>query len=226
MRYHIITPLSRPENLPALSDNVEKECSQYLERSGSYSDKLYWHIVVDASLQDIKIPYFVKPSVNIFYHQAESHNVKNASGGHLLRNIALEDIYRIEKPLTENVSMVSGVVYNLDDDNLLFPDFFNTLSGMIDTSINPEISVFTWPQVTNTGGFRLPAPSGIEDMTVGRIDTAMYAFDTRFVTKHNIRYDDDYCGDGLLAQKFMSLEPNSLRSYNTVNCWYNKLRPL
>lgn len=94
MDLHVITPVSRPENLPAIG---------YSLRTGFATIAWTWWVVFDRAIP--KLPPRPRDIPIAFWDFGpESH----AIGGYSLRNHALEKIY-------------SGWLYFLDDDNLIHP---------------------------------------------------------------------------------------------------------
>lgn len=93
---HIITPCSRPENLPALAESIAA-CPN------PHGYPLTWWVVFDA---DEPGPVPTIPGVTV----SLSH--REPGWGHAQRNFALEQIR-------------SGLVATLDDDNLLHPGFLS-----------------------------------------------------------------------------------------------------
>ena len=96
----IITPCSRPENLPRLFQSI------------NFNKINHWYIVYDTSKD--------RSYEHIFhnYQKISEHNIDgtpfNSKSGNYQRNYALNLIKE-------------GYVYFLDDDNLIHPDFFTEL---------------------------------------------------------------------------------------------------
>lgn len=91
MLFNIITPCSRPDNLPKLFESLK-----------TFSDKLVWYIVHDSL--DKRCIFNNKFN----WIKEFSFHLDGGVAGHAQRNFALDLIE-------------SGYVYQLDDDNLLHP---------------------------------------------------------------------------------------------------------
>ncbi len=230
MILHLITPLSRVANLQDIIENVFSEWKNYLSNAhlNQIDVALAWTIVTDGSvsaegrslISSIQAEFSHKRPDKFQMDTIYQTATKNAAGGHLLRNIAL-------KAIQKDFPKHSGYVLNLDDDNLLYPNFFLTLIGSIQSaskfnSANGH-SILCWSQLNSNGTPRLIPNKAT--LKVGFVDTAMYAFSLSFLYENQIEYPDDYCGDGLLMESLISIAPEAVQIDATANCWYNKLRP-
>ena len=172
---HIITPCTRPENLNIMRPTVPTACS--------------WVIVLDATQANANI------SFDIPIHISDAANYNSAvtlyrspytgHAGNPNRNFALDQM------TFDDLDWV----YILDDDNIIHPSWFNRVIRLQDERLN----MISWGQVWKNGSVRLP-PS--PNPRVGNIDTSCYMVRGRLM-KH-LRFDMDYCADGMLAERAAS----------------------
>ena len=105
VRFSIITPCSRPQNLPVVYLSI-------LEMENSTGYAVEWLIIYDALKRDKRILNYEKKGVPI--RQFCRKSPKQGTHGAMLRNIGLEHC--------------SGdYIYYLDDDNLVHPKLFDKL---------------------------------------------------------------------------------------------------
>lgn len=83
-------------------------------------------------------------------------------------------------------------IYILDDDNIIHPSWFNRVVNLTDERLN----MISWGQVWKNGSVRLPPA---QHPRVGNIDTSCYMVRGRVMKR--LRYDMDYCADGMLAEQ-------------------------
>ena len=155
-----------------------------------------WYLVYDTGRQHDLQPLFSdSPQITEIYYQAEEGNIL----GNMQRNRALQ-------------SIANGLVYFLDDDNLMHPNFWNLLSNM---SLG---SVTTFDQL------RLEAdpPVRINGSTlgVGQIDTAMMVVDRALIG--NTRWDGPSgVADGQFAEALRDGHPDKHVYLNEIGSYHH-----
>jgi hypothetical protein len=101
-------------------------------------------------------------------------------------------------------------VYFLDDDNIIHPDWYQTVKDCNEDFVN-------WAQVFRNGEPRLRAT---ESPRVGNIDTASFMVKIGAIGKS--RFQMLYEADGLFAQEVY--KKGTTRVINDYLCYYNYLR--
>ena len=103
-------------------------------------------------------------------------------------------------------------VYILDDDNLIHPEWYQSVMEIIETD-EFGFNFINWGQVE-----RLPA---VLNPKVGDIDTACYMYKPKKFK--NVRYKLEYSADGIFAEKiFQKSKPSTI--FRDL-CYYNILDP-
>jgi len=155
---YIITPCTRPENLPYLAESIPKECR--------------WVVVYDASVKDAAL---VEGATTLY-------SPHTGYAGNPNRNFALDSIELQELDW----------VYILDDDNIMHPDWYSSVSSLNFSHLN----MVTWGQVWRNNSIRL-VPTAYPQ--VGNIDTSCYMVRGRVMK--TLRYSLDYVADGIMAEQ-------------------------
>lgn len=119
------------------------------------------------------------------------------------QNFALDNL-----PLNDE-----DIVYLLDDDNIIHPRWYKTVSNWL----NYDFSIMTWGQLYKDGSLRLrptnmPAPN--------RIDTACFMIKWKY--NKNVRHEYVYHHDGIYAET-CSFNGNTL-CVDDYLAYYNYLR--
>lgn len=207
MILNIITPLTRPDNLPAILNSIKNIPATV---------HVYWWIVVDHTLvpeyRNIVDIVSDRPAENIDVIFLPNLNPLNVAG-HGSRNIVLE--------ILEHDNKSDEWVYNLDDDNVIHPKFCQFLQSLTQSEVMiPNIKdVLIFGQAFPDGKPRLYAHENY--VKVGHIDTAMFLI--RVSAIKGVRFpNDNYCGDGLFMEQVVST-PQRIQCYQSVFCWYNAL---
>lgn len=194
---NIITPVSRIGNLNYLHDNL-----LYFSKNV----KIIWWVILDKALKahykklsladagHLKIKLLVSPNTN-------------CPGGHAHRNLVL-DLLEDDK---------EQWVYNLDDDNILHPDFMDFFAN--DDRLD-EHEVALVSQVLPDGTLRLKADP--ETIKVNNVDTAMCLFKVKALNG-GLRFIENYCGDGYFIEALRSDANNKFYINDTPLCYYNYL---
>ncbi len=127
------------------------------------------------------------------------HRNTQSKAGHAQRNLGITLI-----PKTEDT-----LVYFLDDDNVMHPDFFAQ-------SFTPSV-VTTFDQIRDRSGRILKG----NELKNGFIDTAMMVFPIELFRSWRI---DCYSADGMFADDLYN-DPRTRHIYIPKSlCYYNKLR--
>lgn len=184
----IVTACSRPENLEKLKNSIDFPCR--------------WIIVHDATEEERAPVFPLEPT------WIREYFVPGKISGYPQKNFALDHLKLME---------YSGWVYFLDDDNLMHPDWFDTLNKFVE--FMPNCRGFIFGQHLPDGSFRI---NGVDDIRVCHIDQAQYLLHTDLIGKN--RYQNVYEGDGHLIEaifkanqaKFCIL-PNVISFYNFLS---------
>lgn len=195
----IITPCSRPENL------------KYIAKSIDFSKIDKWYVMYDTSKgQTYSKQFLDNPKVEEHF-VSDDLPQETKRWGHHQRNIAIDLIK-------------DGYIYMLDDDNLLHPDFLNSL----DFKAPPCFYTFGRFHMGNRGTLT-PNLTG-DIVNIGKIDTAMFCVHKSLIGDLKWKIDRVEA-DGIFAVKFMIKHPtkhvfvperiafyNFLSSAQTLRC--------
>lgn len=211
MRIHIVTPCSRPENIPAIRESI---LSQFPNRE-AYGKGLEWLIIFDdscdrSSTEMENAKRCIRDDFNFYYTYS---GIKNSFVGHSHRNFALD--YLIEE------KMETGFVYFLDDDTVLHPDFVKTIFSEADTEKSAIIFNQLTPDLITK---RLDA--SLDRVKVCQIDMGMYMVNLRDINPEDRFEISDYCADGTFIESFFKrVGKNNFQHIDKFLSIYNKLRP-
>jgi hypothetical protein len=149
-----------------------------------------WHIIYDTRNQ-LFVKRFNHPKI------IESECKKDGVVGHPIRNMALDTIK-------------DGLIYYLDDDNIVHYNFWNICSNF---SCN---NIYLFDQQRGSEVLKGNNP------TVDNIDTAQYVFDSKLV--NNLRFDiNRYNADGLFIETLCKQNPNKITYIDKICANYNFL---
>jgi hypothetical protein len=121
------------------------------------------------------------------------------SVGHQIRNMGMNIIHE-------------GLLYFLDDDNLIHPSFWNVIANV------REGKIYTFDLLYQDGTILLG-----NKPVVRCIDTAQYIFDMKLVG--NLRFDASlYIGDGVFIESMVEMHKDKWEYIPEVGCYYNRLK--
>lgn len=211
---HIVTPLSRPENIAKLAASVRETAKRY--------KNVFWHIVIDRVIPANEQNYLATQLMFDDYVKLYDSPHHKSLAGHSHRNFFL-DTLRDDVPLS--LRSENDWIYFLDDDTILHPDFIATITDTLYKfeSEKMPIGMIVFDQDLNESTPRLKADrSKIE---VGFIDTGMFLF--HFNKTPDLRFDaTDYCADGHFAVALRDkLTQEGIYIINKTLSYYNYLRP-
>jgi len=182
----IVTPCTRPENLMKLKESIRFECI----------DK--WYIVYDTR----KVP---NPTY-LFDHPQIVEMICDEEGvvGHQIRNAALDKL------------CLSGVLYYLDDDNIIHPGFWEVMNDFQKSGRGICVFDLIYPSTSVI----LP---GSTQPKVDKVDNGQYAFNVGVVK--NLRFNTTkYNADGIFIEELCKRNENEVIYMNKVGAYYNFLR--
>lgn len=183
----LLTPCSRVENLDAISITIKKPFD--------------WRIAIDSSALS-NLNSIAK--INKAPHKSYTPKISGNSGNGL-RNFLLDEI---SKEAEDN-----DWVYFLDDDNVIHPHLYDTISA----NLSAKLDMIIVPQIYKSGAYRLMPPTYPDE---GNVDTAMVLF--RFGHIKNLRWEiEPYSADGIFARE-ASVNARILRT-NKEASYYNYL---
>jgi glycosyltransferase involved in cell wall biosynthesis len=185
LKLNIITPCSRPDNLPRLKDSIQ-------------FDKIHmWYIVYDTSRDRKYTKQFLgHPKIT----ELECSDIGIA--GHPMRNFAIKQIN-------------DGLIYNLDDDNIMHPGFW-TLLPMMDTG-----NFYTFDQV-NHSSFGTDGILKGNTLKVQKIDTAQFVVPKALVETIEFQ-KDNYKADGEYIIEVNKKNPGRHIYFPVLASYYNYL---
>jgi hypothetical protein len=186
-KFVLITPCIRPQNLNQIYWSIKPYAPFY---------DIRWIIVYD--MEVIPAPPFPdEPWIERYQHQRPG-----GIAGHAQRNFALNLV-------------TEGFVWQLDDDNIVHPRFFEILTEAI---LEKNKGFILFPQILNNGTIRNL------DIRVGYIDNAQFIIDINLLGTD--RYDEtDYNADGHLIHHLYYTRLASKLELTAPLCYYNYLRP-
>jgi len=202
---NIITPLSKPANLIHLLKNIAENSKKI---------KINWYIAFDKVKEDMyefwskKLENYETDNLTITTLLSP---IEKAIAGHAHRNFILNYFEEIGKNVNE-------WVYNLDDDNLLHPNFIDYLlkeEGELRKSLGVIFS-----QEMKDGSRRLTAD--FFNVKVCHVDTAMLCCKLYAINK--LRFiETDYCADGHFIEAVFNEQPHMFIIEKEPLCYYNYL---
>jgi hypothetical protein len=192
---HIITRCSRPANLPAVLDSIEQAADP------ATSVRVVWHVIYDLNRVPIPAkPGRVSPSPHV--QIVERFGCGTGPCGYNLVNTCLDEIS-------------DGVVYCLDDDNLLHP---NVLARIESAFTDPNVGVVVVQQRFGSR-IRLIGPDIVRKHN---IDLAQFAI--RSALMNDRRYlTDDYAADGAMMEDLWRADQSKFTFIHEVLSYYNAL---
>jgi hypothetical protein len=195
--FNIVTVSARPENICHIGDNISSQ-------KKGWHGELLWHIIFDFendSFLPDNLKNFLVENQSWVKFQFLQHPANKSSGGNHGKNHLIKNIDQ-------------GWIYQLDDDNELYPDFLEKISVLIKN--NPEYNLFCFWQ---KGRYH---PQKRKELRAGVTDTAMYVFSVNICK--NIDYPLHYGGDGKFLELLINNNKNSVFLHKEPLCWYNKLK--
>ena len=184
----IITPCCRPANLPALRESIDLDA---IER---------WIIVHDTTMtRGVYSPLFDHPKITELGHISSP----GTCSGNSQRNVALRLVRY-------------GLVYFLDDDNVIHPDFWK-IAPLFKEGHFYTFDQQRWDEFVATPGgiFKGDTPR------LQKIDTAQYVVDVRMARPWK---EDDYKADGLFIEDIFLRFSQEHEYIPVVASYYNFLR--
>ena len=190
----VITRCTRLQHLPTIQKSVFSNSKMTID----------WHIIFDTSVLkdiDFEVLESLKGPTTFF------HIIKGKPGD-LLYPQSMEIVKQIKE----------GYIYYLDDDNILPPDFIETVSQETCKS-----QIYTFDQFVDGKDFtrleyRIASP---ENTKYQGIDLAQLLFHHSVFEQYE--FIGDYAADGYLAEKIYNEHPNWFKFLGKTLCYYNYL---
>ena len=180
---HVVTPVGSATH----DDLVE------LATSINWGCVYRWTVVYDTSQQhNLEVGFADMPKIKEIFFQAEG--VK----GNSQRNRALDDIKH-------------GLVYFLDDDNVIHPNFWKILPNIM----LGHITTFDQARTAHDGGILKG-----DKVVVNAIDTAMFVIDRALIGTTRF-LPSEYNADGIFAQEVLNQHPDSHVYIPEIAAFYN-----
>jgi glycosyltransferase involved in cell wall biosynthesis len=195
MKINIITRCSRVHYLSQIKKSIDFQHLQI---------KVEWHIIFDTSvLKDISLSLIqeLKNNQTKFYFL-------EGKPGDLLYPQSMEVINQID----------SGFIYYLDDDNILHPNFLNTLSTFTDKDKIYVVNQFINCKDFTGVEYRIAEP---KNMKVQGVDIAQVIFPRHVF--HSYEFKGNYCADGILIEQIHNEHPEYFKYISETLSYYNLL---
>ena len=191
MKFHVVTRCCRPENILTVAESV-------------YADgvDVTWHIVFDTS----KVKELDVQILGELYSLGAVLYFRDGDGWGLSN---LNDIL---------LSLSKGYVFNLDDDNILHPEYYKEISKAIKKG---KSLAYCYNQLVDVGSGETRIASK-ENTIVGKIDLAQYTVHTDVYKL--ISYGSGYTADGEFIEALHNLQPSDFVFINETLCYYNYLQ--
>jgi hypothetical protein len=192
---HIITRCSRPANLPAILSSIEQAADRAI------SVRVIWHVIYD--LNRVPLPAklgWVSGSLHV--QIVERFGRGTGPCGYNLVNTCVNEIS-------------DGVVYCLDDDNLIHPSFPACIAPAF---ADPNTGVVVVQQRFDS---RI-RPIGPDIVRQHNVDLAQFVI--RSVLMNHRRYlTDDYAADGAMIEDLWRTEQSRFTFIHEVLSYHNAL---
>jgi len=193
---NIITRCTRVTKIKEIFESFDRKSKKI---------SIKWFFLFDlTSLTEIPtdILSFLKDKSEIRFYESDPKDF-----GHDLINKVIDDID-------------SGLIYVLDDDNIIHPNFFNLLEDWIDNHNQFGGLIFN----QKVGGIDF---SGLDireadeqNMVVGKIDMAQFCLKRELIGDNRIPFGM-YVGDGVFIENLYNQFPNKFLIKKEIGCYYN-----
>lgn len=192
---HIITPVSRPQNIPALAQSIKSAIVPDIT--------VEWWLVYDAAALPSELPqstchFLAVPSV------VKGNKISVA--GNAQYNAALDKIS-------------DGWVYFLDDDTTLHHRLIKAIAPLL---LNIPGCNIAFNQNLPDGTRRLTVSP--DNMRVNAVDTGQVVLCRESIGNIRRTPADAYCGDGRMIEAVFKAHPNSFIFLNETLSVYNRLK--
>jgi O-antigen biosynthesis protein len=195
MKLNIITRCSRTHLLPQVKNSIDFHHPNI---------EVEWHIIFDTSvLKDISLSLIQE----LKNKQTKFHFIEGKPGD-LLYPQSMEVINKI----------YIGFIYYLDDDNILHPNFLNTLSTFTDKDKIYVVDQFVDCKDFTGVEYRIAEP---ENMRVQGVDIAQIIFPRHVFDSYEFK--GDYCADGILIEQLHTEHPEYFEYISETLSYYNSL---
>jgi hypothetical protein len=189
---NFIIPCSRPYNLPLIIKSIEEQMTSDI------SYKIWVVFDFERNSLDKEIINFcsLKNNVKILFKKSEYKDKNNED---CAKNIVIDLIN-------------DGWIYQINDQNLLYPKFLEKIIGYINE--NPEKECLIFHQENKH------KPQDINDIKYGMFDAGMYLINKKFI--NNEKIPEFQGGDALFIEKLYNNNPVKFLIINEILCFYNK----
>lgn len=204
---HIVTPVSRPENIYKIAKSIRDQVNTGM-------DGFMWHLVFDKVLTLEQKTYIMSQVLTDNFVRVHDSIHEKALVGHAHRNFFMKELQREKYP-------EPNWIYFLDDDTILHPDFLPTIYQHTIETTDKALIIFH--QLSANGSIRLFAKP--EDVKVCHIDMGMYMFNFDNIPEQYFEVDD-YCADGIFAEELVKkIGYSPILVIEKPLSYYNFLRP-
>lgn len=183
----IITPCSRPNNLEKLKYSIDK-----LKRSLKNKVHIDWLIVYDSDIIETRYAMF---------DYISEYATEGGIAGKMQINLGLDELFD------------DDLVYILDDDNIIHPNFKNLFN------IKTDKLGFIFGQDLLGENYRVPLNDNIK---VGKIDQAQFVLSMQLIKDK--RYIQKYEADGYFIEEIYKEHSDKILIIPEIMSYYNKLR--
>ncbi|WP_343302861.1 hypothetical protein AAHN97_15045 [Chitinophaga niabensis] len=202
MKLNIITPVTRPQNLPAIRESIRQQLGKGID--------IAWWVIFDSTCPMPADGW--KDQLDEVENQVQA--TITGIAGHCHRNTFL--MQQELRARIESLNVLKEWIYCIDDDNILHPDLVPWLVNK-----KAELGIYgmvAFDQVLKTGELRLKAGK----IAPNHIDTAQFMW--RGLRSQGVRFREDlYNADGYFAMEICQPHIEEL-IVNQPLCYYNYLR--
>lgn len=192
---HIITPVSRPQNIPALAQSIKVALVPEIV--------VEWWLVYDAQALPSELP---QATCHFLAVPSLVNGKKMSVGGNSQYNAALDQI-------------TDGWVCFLDDDTTLHHRLIKAIAPLL---LNIPGCNLAFNQNNPDGTRRLTVSP--DNMQVNRVDTGQVVLCRESIGAIRRVPADAYCGDGRMIEAVFKAHPESFIFLNEALSTYNRIR--
>jgi len=187
----IITICSRPQYLEQIYNSIISQ---------NY-DNYKWILSFDSN-EILYTPIENNNIIKLVYKNKEGDITNYAALNNIFNNYIKEDTF----------------IHIIDDDNILYPNYFNTINNIINS--NKELQFIYYQQSYSNNNIRFIARTN--DIKEGHIDTAQVCFHSSLIK--NTRFIQKYTADGIFYKELINkIIKNKSKWYvlSKILCYYN-----
>jgi glycosyltransferase involved in cell wall biosynthesis len=200
-KLNIITRCTRTTKLTEIFDSLD---------IGKNNFSIEWYVLFDLTYMS-EIPTdilsFLKDKANLRFYDSNPSDF-----GHQMINKILDEIQ-------------DGLVYVLDDDNIIHPNFFKLLFKWLENNPDSEGLIFS-QKVGGIDFTRLDVREASSDsVKVSKIDMAQFVLKRNLIGDYRIP-NGHYIGDGMFIEELYGKNIEKFTIVNEIGCYYNYFKQI